>query len=119
MTSVIFALIGLLVFGIAWADKSWIPNPDGAGEWRSWPVALRPFVKRGDGPVLVGAVFGELAGLVTFGVGMYVALGMATLPLSAIAVDVLVGAWVLALASFGAVGIRGWRRRRRDDSPRH
>lgn len=106
-------VFGLLLHAILWTDHEVVPNPDGAGEWRSVRRWIRRIVVRGDGPVLIGAVFGQLAAAVTLVVGPLRLTDILTYPLSAVGYYAIVGSWVLALASWGMVEIRArmWRRR--------
>jgi hypothetical protein len=53
----------ILIFGIGVYLMMWsnhenrgVPNPRGHGVWRSAPSSLRHLLRRGDGPVLIGAV---------------------------------------------------------------
>jgi hypothetical protein len=53
----------ILIFGIGVYLMMWwnhenrgVPNPHGHGVWRSAPSSLRHLLRRGDGPVLIGAV---------------------------------------------------------------
>lgn len=114
-------VFGLGTYTLLWFDHEVVPNPDGAGEWRSVPRWIKRIVVRGDRPVLIGAVFVQLAAAVTLVVGPLRLTGVLTYPLSAVGYYAIVGSWVLALASWGMVEIRArmWRRRSsptRDDA---
>lgn len=104
---------GLGIYLLLWSDHSGVPNPNGAGEWRSVPRWIRRIVVRGDGPVLIGAVFVQLAAAVMLVVGLLSLTELLVYPLSAVGYYAIVGSWVLALASWGLVEIRAriWRRR--------
>jgi len=109
----VIIISALLIYTVLWSDHDVVPNPDGAGEWRSVPRWVRRIVVRGDGPVLIGAVFGQLAAAVMLVVGLLSLTEILVYPLSAVGYYAIVGSWVLALASWGMVEIRArmWRRR--------
>jgi len=109
----VLIISGLLIYAVLWSDHEVAPNPDGAGEWRSVPRWIKRIVVRGNGPVLIGAVFGQLAAAVMLAVGLLRLADVLTYPLSAVGYYAIGGSWVLALASFGLVEIRArmWRRR--------
>jgi hypothetical protein len=104
---------GLGIYHLLWSDHLGVPNPDGAGEWRSVPLGVKRVVVRGNGPVLIGAVFVQLAAGVMLVVGLLSLTKLLVYPLSAVGYYAIVGSWVLALASWGIVEIRArmWRRK--------
>lgn len=117
----VLIISGLGIYLLLWSDHDVVPNPDGAGEWRSVPRWIKRIVVRGDGPVLIGAVFGQLAAAVMLVVGLLRVTEILVYPLSAVGAYAIAGSWVLALGSFGLVEIRArmWRRRSsptRDDA---
>jgi hypothetical protein len=98
--------IGLLLFGGAlyflfwFSHETGVPNPGAVGEWRGVPAQLRPFLRRGQGPILIGAVLLQFVGVVQVVVSIFWLLGLLAPPFGVIA----------AYASFGSIlaaGI-GW-----------
>jgi hypothetical protein len=89
-------------------DKG-VPNPGGAGEWRSVPEALRPLFRRKTGPVLIGTVTLQLA-LLSF-VG-FVLVSVVAPPLLALAYYIVALLWVLMALSWALVWVRSrlWKR---------
>jgi hypothetical protein len=52
------AIFGIGVYFMMWwnHENRGVPNPRGTGTWRSAPRFLRRVLRRGEGPILVGAV---------------------------------------------------------------
>lgn len=114
----VLVLVGFATWLALWlGHDDGIPNPEGAGEWRSVPALLRPLFRRGPGPVLIGTVFLQFAALTLVAVPLLYALGVLATS-AAIGSSLIVGSWVFALASWGFVWLRWrrWRARRPDDS---
>jgi len=63
------AIFGIGVYFMMWwnHENRGVPNPRGVGSWRSAPLLLRRVLRRGEGPILKGAVAIEAmaAGMVT------------------------------------------------------
>jgi hypothetical protein len=100
------------VYLALWHNSDVVPNPGGLGEWQGVPNRLRPIVRRGSGPVLIGAVAVQVAAVVTLVFG---ALRQAEI----IGPDlVTLGGWIVALSWCGvlvawlgvAARARRWRR---------
>jgi hypothetical protein len=106
---------GFAIYLALWFDHQVVPNPGGAGEWRSVPRSIKRFAVRGNQPVLLPALFGQTAGGVMLVVGLLSLTGLLVYPLSAVAAYAIAGVWLLALGSFGLVDLRArwWRRRSR------
>lgn len=111
--ALVLIVSGLGLYLLLWSDHQGVPNPDGAGEWRSVPRWIRRIVVRGDRPVLLPALAGQLAGGVMFIVGLLSLTELLVYPFSAVGYYAIAGSWFLALGSFGLVELRArwWRRR--------
>lgn len=107
----ILALSGIAIALGFWGNHDVTPNPCGAGEWRSPPDFLARFLRRGEGPVFIGSVFGQIAGLTMLVVGLLTVGGPLAWPYSVGAAVALIGAIALALASWVAIIVRAriWR----------
>lgn len=96
--SLILALFGFIgIVGLWLGHDQGVPNPRGLGEWQSVPPRVRPFLRRGPGPVLIGAVFVQIALLgwiVLFAIDVFAP------ALLAMTYFFMVITWILAAASW-------------------
>lgn len=108
----ILAVSGIAVALLFWGNHDVTPNPCGAGEWRTPPDFLIRLLRRDAGPVLIGSVFGQVAGLTMIVVGLLTVGGPLASPYSVGAAAALMGAISIALASWVAILVRAriWRR---------
>ena len=72
-----FLILGIGVYWSGWDGHDHFHNPNGAGEWRSVPRPLRRLLRRGNGPVVIHAVFWEIFGLLVVAGGLVDVAGLA------------------------------------------
>jgi hypothetical protein len=108
VSGLLVSATGVVIWVCLWASPSRMMNPKGAGEWRTAPGWLRPFVRRGSGPVLYVASIAEAAAVEMIVIGIVRQITPLEEPLISITSWVVAGTWLLGVV---AVLVVEWRAR--------